>query len=174
MPTKLKTLIAHAAAAGRKPFEPGRVRRQQQWLLYGSGVAITVFVLVCAALVAQLDLQESVARDRSEFLLRKADLLAEMEVVRALQNRYVENLELMARHLPTAPSDALKRFADDRGRLAVLGHTGRVAVAAFALMQRVASQPSRRGSDRSMRMRSGWWDTAIATPAAPSTAVTSS
>ncbi|RQZ58819.1 sensor histidine kinase [Burkholderia cepacia] len=132
MPTKLKTLIAHAAAAGRKPFEPGRVRRQQQWLLYGSGVAITVFVLVCAALVAQLDLQESVARDRSEFLLRKADLLAEMEVVRALQNRYVENLELMARHLPTAPSDALKRFADDRGRLAVLGHTGRVAVAAFA------------------------------------------
>ncbi len=132
MPTKLKTLIAHAAAAGRKPFEPGRVRRQQQWLLYGSGVAITVFVLVCAALVAQLDLQESVARDRSEFLLRKADLLAEMEVVRALQNRYVENLELMARQLPTAPSDALKRFADDRGRLAVLGHTGRVAVAAFA------------------------------------------
>ncbi|RQV01283.1 sensor histidine kinase [Burkholderia cenocepacia] len=134
MPTKLKTLIAHATAAtGRKPFEPGRVRRQQQWLLYGSGVAITVFVLVCAALVAQLDLQESLAHDRSEFLIRKADLLAEMEVVRALQNRYVENFELMARRKPVAPPDALKRFADDRGRLSVLGRAGRVAVAAFAI-----------------------------------------
>ncbi|MBJ9963387.1 hybrid sensor histidine kinase/response regulator [Burkholderia seminalis] len=132
MPTKLKALIAHAAAAGRKPFEPGRVRRQQQWLLYGSGVAITVFVLVCAALVVRLDLQESVAHERSEFLVRKADLLAEMEVVKALQNRYVENFELMARHGPTTSPDALGPFADGRGRLAVLGHAGRVAVAAFA------------------------------------------
>lgn len=132
MPTKLKALIAHAAAAGRKPFEPGRVRRQQQWLLYGSGVAITVFVLVCAALVVRLDLQESVAHERSEFLVRKADLLAEMEVVKALQNRYVENFELMARHGPTISPDALGPLADGRGRLAVLGHAGRVAVAAFA------------------------------------------
>ncbi|MCA7949373.1 response regulator [Burkholderia seminalis] len=132
MPTKLKALIAHAAAAGRKPFEPGRVRRQQQWLLYGSGVAITAFVLVCAALVVRLDLQESVAHERSEFLVRKADLLAEMEVVKALQNRYVENFELMARHGPTTSPDALGPFADGRGRLAVLGHAGRVAVAAFA------------------------------------------
>ncbi|MCA8300652.1 response regulator [Burkholderia seminalis] len=132
MPTKLKALIAHAAAAGRKPFEPGRVRRQQQWLLYGSGVAITVFVLACAALVVRLDLQESVAHERSEFLVRKADLLAEMEVVKALQNRYTDILELMARHGPTTPPDALEPFADGRGRLAVLGHAGRVAVAAFA------------------------------------------
>ncbi|WGY70442.1 response regulator [Burkholderia cepacia] len=132
MPTKLKTLIARAAAAGRKPFEPGRVRRQQQWLLYGSGVAITVFVLVCAALVARLDLQESVAHDRSEFLVRKADLLAEMEVVKALQNRYLENFESIAGHGPSAPPDALSRFADERGRLSVLGRAGRVAVAAFA------------------------------------------
>lgn len=132
MPTKLKALIAHAAAAGRKPFEPGRVRRQQQWLLYGSGVAITVFVLACAALVVRLDLQESVAHERSEFLVRKADLLAEMEVVKALQNRYVENFELMARRGPTTPPDALEPFVDGRGRLAVLGHAGRVAVAAFA------------------------------------------
>ena len=115
MPTKLKTLIAHATAAGRKPFEPGRVRRQQQWLLYGSGVAITVFVLVCAALVARLDVQESVAQHRSEFLVRKADMLAEMEVIKALQNRYTENLELMAKHQPAMPPDALKRFE-------ILGH----------------------------------------------------
>ncbi|HDR9484478.1 TPA: response regulator [Burkholderia aenigmatica] len=133
MPTKLKTLIAHATAAGRKPFEPGRIRRQQQWLLYGGGVAITGFVLVCVALVIRLDLQESVARFRSEFLVREADLLAEMEVVKALQNRYIENIELTAKRGPTASPDALERLADGRGRLTVLGHMGRVAVAAFAV-----------------------------------------
>ncbi|WP_269501802.1 hybrid sensor histidine kinase/response regulator [Burkholderia sp. IMCC1007] len=133
MPTKLKTLIAHATAGGRKPFEPGRVRRQQQWLLYGSGVAITVFVLVCAALAVRLDLAESLVRYRAEFLVRKADVLAEMEVIRALQNRYVENFELMARHGPVAALGALGRHADAHGRLAVLGRAGRVAVAAFAV-----------------------------------------
>ncbi|RQR48314.1 response regulator [Burkholderia sp. Bp9140] len=142
MPTKLKALIAHATAvAGRKPFEPGRVRRQQQWLLYGSGVAITVFVLVCAALVARLDLQESLAQYRSEFLVRKADLLAEMEVVRALQNRYVENLELIARHGPAVSPDTLGRFVDDRGRLVAVGQAGRVAFAAFAVAS--SSQPAK-------------------------------
>ncbi|MBR8144264.1 response regulator [Burkholderia sp. AU19243] len=142
MPTKLKTLIAHAAAGGRKPFEPGRVRRQQQWLLYGSGVAITVFVLVCTALVARLDLQETVVQFRSEFLVRKADLLAEMEVVRALQNRYVENLEMIASHGPAAPPEAFSRFVDDRGRLTGVGHAGRVVFAAFAVPS--SSQPTRR------------------------------
>lgn len=140
MPGKLKTVIAHAtAAAGRKPFEPGRVRRQQQWLLYGSGVVITVFVLVCTALVARIDLQESVVQFRSDFLVRKADLLAEMEVVRALQNRYVENLELIARQGPTASPATLGRFVDDRGRLVAAGQAGRVAFAAFAVAP--SSQP---------------------------------
>ncbi|KVE05889.1 ATP-binding protein [Burkholderia anthina] len=133
MPTKLKALIAHATAPGRKPFEPGRVRRQQQWLLYGSGVAITVFVLVCAALVVRLDLQESLTHYRSEFLVRKADLLTEMEVVRALQNRYVENIELIAKNRTAVAPDTLGRFADDRGRLVVVGEAGRVAFAAFAV-----------------------------------------
>ena len=133
MPSKLKTLVAHAAAAGRRPFEPGRVRRQQQWLLYGSGVAITVFVLVCTALVARLDLQESVVQFRSDFLVRKADLLAEMEVVRALQNRYVEDLEMIARHGPAASPDTIGRFVDARGRLVAVGQAGRVAFAAFAV-----------------------------------------
>ncbi|VWC80783.1 two-component system sensor histidine kinase/response regulator [Burkholderia lata] len=133
MPNKLKALIAHTTMAGRKSFEPGRVRRQQQWLLYGSGVAITMFVLVCAALVVRLDIQESVAQYRSEFLVRKADLLAEMEVIKALQNRYGESLELMAKHRPAASPGVLKRFDDGHGRLAVLGRLGRIAVAAFAV-----------------------------------------
>ncbi|WP_175855126.1 hybrid sensor histidine kinase/response regulator [Burkholderia anthina] len=141
MPTKLKTLIAHAAAAGRKPFEPGRVRRQQQWLLYGSGVAITAFVLVCTALVARFDLQESVVQYRSEFLVRKADLLAEMEVVRALHHRYVENLEMIAGHGPAVSPDTLARYVDDRGRLVAVGQAGRVAFAAFAVAS--SSQPEK-------------------------------
>lgn len=141
MPNRLKTLIAYATStAGRKPFEPGRVRRQQQWLLYGSGVAITVFVLVCTALVARIDLQESVVQFRSEFLVRKADLLAEMEVVRALQNRYVENLEMIASDGAAASPDTLARFVDDRGRLTAVGRAGRVAFAAFAVPS--SSQPA--------------------------------
>ncbi|QTO45657.1 hybrid sensor histidine kinase/response regulator [Burkholderia latens] len=141
MPTKLKTLIAHAAAGRRKPFEPGRVRRQQQWLLYGSGVAITVFVLVCTALVARLDFQETVVQFRSEFLVRKADLLADMEVVRALQNRYVENLEMIASHGPAASPDARSRFIDDRGRLVRFGRAGRVVFAAFAVPSSLQPTP---------------------------------
>ncbi|EDT38442.1 hypothetical protein [Burkholderia ambifaria] len=117
---------SHATAiAGRKPFEPGRVRRQHQWLLYGSGAAITVFVLVCAALVVRLDLQESLTQYRSGFLIRKANLLTEMEVVRALQNRYVENIELIAKHGTAVSPDTLGRFADDRGRLVVVGRARR-------------------------------------------------
>ncbi|MGY4207494.1 two-component system capsular synthesis sensor histidine kinase RcsC [Burkholderia sp. PvR073] len=143
MPTKLKALIAHAtaaAAAGRKSFEPGRVRRQQQWLLYGSGAAITVFVLVCTALVARLDFQESLAQYRSGFLVRKAELLAEMEVVRALQNRYVENLELLAKHGASVSPDTFGRFVDTHGRMVAVGHVGRVAFAAFAVAS--SSQPA--------------------------------
>ncbi|MGR3906656.1 ATP-binding protein [Burkholderia sp. SR8] len=134
MPAKLKALIAHSTMAGRKPYEPGRVRRQQQWLLYGSGVAITLFILVCTALVARLDVQESIAQYRSDFLVRKADLLAELEVIKALQNRYGETLELMAAQRQSQRAAALERFEVGHGRLAVLGRiAGRVAVAAFAV-----------------------------------------
>ena len=72
MPTKLKRLFAHAAA-GRKPFDPGRVRRQQQVLLYGGGSAVTAFILVCAALVVRLDVQDSLGQARSTFLQREAE-----------------------------------------------------------------------------------------------------
>ncbi|MFP3507508.1 hypothetical protein [Burkholderia sp. SIMBA_062] len=145
---------SHATAiAGRKPFEPGRVRRQQQWLLYGSGAAITVFVLVCTALVARLDLQESLAQYRSRFLIRKAELLTEMEVVRALQNRYVENIELVAKQGTAVSPDTLGRYADDRGRLVVVGQAGRVAFAAFAVAS--SSQSAKAYAPWGSRHRNG-------------------
>ncbi|WP_322065019.1 hybrid sensor histidine kinase/response regulator [Burkholderia ubonensis] len=132
MPAKLKRLVAQVAAAGRKPFEPGRVRRQQQALLYGGGAAVTAFILVCAALVVRLDVQESLVQYRSEFLAHKTELFAELQVMKALQNRYIENMELLWKRGAKASPDALRRLADQHGKLAVLGHIGRVAVAAFA------------------------------------------
>ena len=78
MPAKLKRLVSYPAVAGRKPFEPGRVRRQQQFLLYASGAAITAFILVCATLVLLLDVQESLERFRVEFTRRRAELVAEV------------------------------------------------------------------------------------------------
>src|SRR5438477_6670172 len=55
---------------------------------------------------------------------------------------------------------------------AVSAIIGIAAVAAAALMRRVASQPSITGSDKSIRMRSGRSLVAFSTPAAPSAALT--
>ncbi|NTY34979.1 hybrid sensor histidine kinase/response regulator [Burkholderia diffusa] len=132
MPAKLKRLVSHAAVAVRKPFDPGRVRRQQQFLLYASGAAISVFILVCAALVLLLDVQESLERFRVEFMERKAGLVAELEVMKALQNRYVGDMELhwasVAQNSPGLPGP----LEGKRGRQIFVGQTGRVAIAAFA------------------------------------------
>lgn len=81
MPAKLKRLLAHAAAVGRKPFDPRRVRRQQQVLLYGGGSAVTAFILVCAALVIRLEVQDSLGQARSTFLLREAEFYANQKAV---------------------------------------------------------------------------------------------
>ncbi|WP_175942604.1 hybrid sensor histidine kinase/response regulator [Burkholderia pyrrocinia] len=131
MPAKLKRLVSHAAVAVHKPFEPGRVRRQQQFLLYASGAAVSAFILVCATLVVLLDVQESLERFRIEFTERKAELVAELEVMKALQNRYVEDMELhwasVAEDAPGLPG----LLEGKRGKQRFVGRIGRVAVAAF-------------------------------------------
>ncbi|WP_175965427.1 hybrid sensor histidine kinase/response regulator [Burkholderia sp. BCC0322] len=132
MPAKLKRLVSHVAVAVHKPFEPGRVRRQQQFLLYASGAAVSAFILVCATLVVLLDVQESLERFRIEFTERKAELVAELEVMKALQNRYVEDMELLwasvAENAPGQPG----LLEGKRGKQRFVGRIGRVAVAAFA------------------------------------------
>ncbi|MBR8128948.1 hybrid sensor histidine kinase/response regulator [Burkholderia ambifaria] len=142
MPAKLKRLVSYPAVAGRKPFEPGRVRRQQQFLLYASGAAISVFILVCAALVLLLDVQESVERFRVEFTGRRAELVVELEIMRALRNRYVEDMELqwagVAENSPGLPG----LFAGKHGRQTFIGRNGRIAIAAFVDIPPAASANS--------------------------------
>ncbi|MCA8298695.1 response regulator [Burkholderia sp. AU30198] len=74
MPAKLRRFASHAArpVSGHKAFDPYRIRRQQELLLYGGGTAVTLFMLVCAALFLRLDVQDYYSRARSTFLQREA------------------------------------------------------------------------------------------------------
>lgn len=118
MPAKLKRLLAHAAAVGRKPFDPGRVRRQQQMLLYGGGCAITAFIVVCAALVVRLDVQDSLERARSTFLQREAEFYANLQTLDRMLAMLGNRTEELWRKGAQPPQDALRAFAADHGRLA--------------------------------------------------------
>ncbi|AOJ34064.1 ATP-binding protein [Burkholderia metallica] len=142
MPAKLKRLVSYPAVAGRKPFEPGRVRRQQQFLLYASGAAISVFILVCAALVLLLDVQESLERFRVEFTRRRAELVAEVEIMRALRNRYVEDMELQWASVVENPRSLPGVLAGRHGKQTFIGRKGRIAIAAFADIPPVTSANS--------------------------------
>ncbi|NTX26321.1 response regulator [Burkholderia pyrrocinia] len=142
MPAKLKRLVSHAAVAVRKPFEPGRVRRQQQFLLYASGAAISGFVLVCAALVLLLDVQESLERFRVEFTERRAELVAEVEIMRALRNRYVEDMELQWASVVENSRSLPGVLAGKHGKQTFVGRNGRIAIAAFADIPPAASANS--------------------------------
>ncbi|ACB65760.1 multi-sensor hybrid histidine kinase [Burkholderia ambifaria MC40-6] len=142
MPAKLKRLVSYPAVAGRKPFEPSRVRRQQQFLLYASGAAISVFILVCAALVLLLDVQESLERFRIEFTRRRAELVAEVAIMRALRNRYVEDMELQWASVVENPRSLPGVLAGRHGKQTFIGRKGRIAIAAFADIPPVVSANS--------------------------------
>ncbi|WP_175746816.1 hybrid sensor histidine kinase/response regulator [Burkholderia pyrrocinia] len=142
MPAKLKRIVSYATGAVRKPFEPGRVRRQQQFQLYASGAAISGFILVCATLVLLLDVQESLERFRVEFTGRRAELVAELEIMRALRNRYVEDMELQWAGAADN-SRGLGLLAGKHGKQTFVGQKGRIAIAAFADIPPAASADSR-------------------------------
>ncbi|MXN76200.1 response regulator [Burkholderia sp. 4701] len=130
MAANLKRLIAHAAAAGRKPFEPGRVRRQQQSLLYGSGVAITVFIVVCAALVLRLEVLDYFTQVRGGFLKREVQLQGELQSTKLMFGRYASGSQNIWNAGEQLPQAVLRKFADEHGK--VIGH--RVGEAAFVAM----------------------------------------
>ncbi|WP_063899471.1 response regulator [Burkholderia ubonensis] len=117
MPEKLKKLVAHAAAAGRKPFDPERVRRQQQSLLYGSGAAITVFILVCAALVVRLEVLDYFTQVRAAFLKREAELHAELHSTKLLLGRYVSQSQALWRADTQASPEVMREFAAGQGKI---------------------------------------------------------
>ncbi|OJB39530.1 hybrid sensor histidine kinase/response regulator [Burkholderia ubonensis] len=117
MPEKLKRLVARAAAAGRKPFDPERVRRQQQSLLYGGGAAITVFILVCAALVVRLEVLDYFTQVRAAFLKREAELHAELHSTKLLLGRYVSQSQALWRADTQASPEVMREFAADQGKI---------------------------------------------------------
>ncbi|NHV26699.1 hybrid sensor histidine kinase/response regulator [Burkholderia sp. D-99] len=142
MPAKLKRLFSHGTVAVRKPFEPGRVRRQQQFLLYGSGAATSVFILVCVTLVLLLDVKESLERFRVEFTEHRAELVAELEIMRALRNRYVEDMELQWASVVENSPGLPGLLAGKHGKQTFVGRKGRIAIAAFADIPPAASANS--------------------------------
>jgi two-component system capsular synthesis sensor histidine kinase RcsC len=95
MPGKLKHLLTHGMAAGGVAFEPRRIKRYQHWLLYGGGVALSAFILLCALLVARLELHDYFSRKRSEFLQREAQLRVEMQQSEARLMRVARYAELV-------------------------------------------------------------------------------
>ncbi|WP_063902665.1 response regulator [Burkholderia ubonensis] len=127
MPEKLKKLVAHAAAAGRKPFDPERVRRQQQSLLYGGGAAITVFILVCAALVVRLEVLDYFTQVRAAFLKREAELHAELHSTKLLLGRYVSQSQALWRADTQASPEVRREFAAGQGKI-VRYRFGRLAL----------------------------------------------
>ncbi|KVK86480.1 hybrid sensor histidine kinase/response regulator [Burkholderia ubonensis] len=131
MPEKLKRLVAHAAAAGRKPFDPERVRRQQQSLLYGGGAAITVFILVCAALVVRLEVLDYFTQVRAAFLKREAELHAELHSTKLLLGQYVNQLQALWRADTQASPDVMREFAAGQGKI-VRYRFGRAAAVGLA------------------------------------------
>ncbi|WP_198363503.1 response regulator [Burkholderia ubonensis] len=131
MPEKLKRLVAHAAAAGRKPFDPERVRRQQQSLLYGGGAAITVFILVCAALVVRLEVLDYFTQVRAAFLKREAELHAELHLTKLLLGRYVSQSQALWRADTQASPEVMREFAAGQGKI-VRYRFGRAAAVGLA------------------------------------------
>ncbi|KFG98610.1 histidine kinase [Burkholderia paludis] len=132
MPEKLKRLAAQAAAVGRKPFEPGRVRRQQQGLLYGGGVAITAFIMLCALLVVRLAVGDYVAQMRSSFLRDAAELHGELQVTKVLLGRFADNMTAANRSSDAVPPSDLQAMIDRGGRLDWLDPHGESTVVGFA------------------------------------------
>nr|WP_063899298.1 response regulator [Burkholderia ubonensis] len=131
MHEKLKRLVAHATAAGRKPFDPERVRRQQQSLLYGGGAAITVFILMCAALVVRLEVLDYFTQVRAAFLKREAELHAELHSTKLLLGRYVSQSQALWRADTQASPEVMREFAAGQGKI-VRYRFGRAAAVGLA------------------------------------------
>ncbi|HKT66547.1 MAG TPA: histidine kinase dimerization/phospho-acceptor domain-containing protein, partial [Burkholderia sp.] len=132
MPAKLKRFASQVANAGRKPFDPGRVRRQQQFLSYGGGIAVTLFILICAALVLRLDVQDYRAQARATFLFREAQFFGSMQagdMVLATTGSRIE--QLWNQGVRPSP-DALAQFSAAGGVLGANDGAGSETLLALA------------------------------------------
>ncbi|WP_193101633.1 hybrid sensor histidine kinase/response regulator [Burkholderia sp. Z1] len=132
MPDKLKRLAAQVAAVGGKPFDPVRVRRQQHALLYGGGVAITAFIVLCAILVVRLAVGDYVAQMRSSFLRDAAQLHGELQVTKVLLGRFADNMTAANSNPEVVPPSDLQTLIDNGGRLDWPNPYGKSRVVGFA------------------------------------------
>ncbi|WDR88020.1 hybrid sensor histidine kinase/response regulator [Burkholderia ambifaria] len=132
MPAKLKRFASQVASAGRKPFDPGRVRRQQQFLLYGGGLAVTLFILICAALVVRLDVQDYRSQGRSTFLFREAQFFGSMQAADMLLAAMGSRLEHSWNQGARPSPDALEQFSNGGGALTARDGAGSEMLLALA------------------------------------------
>ncbi|WP_321959009.1 ATP-binding protein [Burkholderia cenocepacia] len=131
MPSTLRTLVAHAADAARRPFDPNRIRRQQQGLLYGGGAAITLFIVVCVVLVLRLEVMACFTQARESFLRREAQLYTELQSTRLLLGQYANQSQSLWRSGARLSDDELRAFVEQHGKV-VLKRLGNDAFVGFA------------------------------------------
>ncbi|KVX99230.1 response regulator [Burkholderia ubonensis] len=99
-------------------------------MLYG-GAAITVFILVCAALVVRLEVLDYFTQVRAAFLKREAELHAELHSTKLLLGRYVSQSQALWRADTQASPEVMREFAAGQGKI-VRYRFGRAAAVGLA------------------------------------------
>ncbi|WP_439896713.1 response regulator [Burkholderia ubonensis] len=100
-------------------------------MLYGGGAAITVFILVCAALVVRLEVLDYFTQVRAAFLKREAELHAELHSTKLLLGRYVSQSQALWRADRQASPEVMREFAAGQGKI-VRYRFGRAAAVGLA------------------------------------------
>ncbi|KVP86814.1 hybrid sensor histidine kinase/response regulator [Burkholderia ubonensis] len=100
-------------------------------MLYGGGAAITVFILVCAALVVRLEVLDYFTQVRAAFLKREAELHAELHSTKLLLGRYVSQSQALWRADMQASPEVMREFAAGQGKI-VRYRFGRAAAVGLA------------------------------------------
>ncbi|KVP14709.1 hybrid sensor histidine kinase/response regulator [Burkholderia ubonensis] len=96
-------------------------------MLYGGGAVITVFILVCAALVVRLEVLDYFTQVRAAFLKREAELHAELHSTKLLLGRYVSQSQALWRADTQASPEVRREFAAGQGKI-VRYRFGRLAL----------------------------------------------
>ncbi|KWK81824.1 hybrid sensor histidine kinase/response regulator [Burkholderia ubonensis] len=96
-------------------------------MLYGGGAAITVFILVCAALVVRLEVLDYFTQVRAAFLKREAELHAELHSTKLLLGRYVSQSQALWHADTQASPEVMREFAAGQGKI-VRYRFGRLAL----------------------------------------------
>ncbi|KWC65957.1 hybrid sensor histidine kinase/response regulator [Burkholderia ubonensis] len=100
-------------------------------MLYGGGAVITVFILVCAALVVRLEVLDYFTQVRAAFLKREAELHAELHSTKLLLGRYVSQSQALWHADTQASPGVMREFAAGQGKI-VRYRFGRAAAVGLA------------------------------------------